>query len=149
MRLDFETTDQIADFVTIPAGTYLCRIAEIRDQQSKAGDTMWGIRLVVTEGEFTGRMAAWDNLVFSSRGLHRVQSILEALGLPADGTIELNPEDLIDKEAFVEVRPAEYHSPEGGMTRRNEIPYGGYRRLAPDPGPDKGTAERLDADMPF
>jgi len=103
MRLDFETTDQITDFVTIPAGTYLCRIAEVRDQQSKAGDTMWGIRLVVTEGEFTGRMAAWDNLVFSSRGLHRVQSILEALGLPADGKIELNLEDLIDKEAFVEV----------------------------------------------
>lgn len=149
MRLDFETTDQVTDFVTIPAGTYLCRIAEVRDQQSKAGDTMWGIRLVVTEGEFTGRMAAWDNLVFSSRGLHRVQSILEALGLPADGKIELNPEDILDREAFVEVRPAEYHSPEGGMTRRNEIPYGGYRALVREPGPDKGTSDRLDADMPF
>ena len=82
MKLDFENSDQITDFTTVPAGAYLCRIAEVRDRQSRAGDTMWSIRLVVTEGEFTGRMAAWDNLVFSNRGLNRVKSILVALGLP-------------------------------------------------------------------
>lgn len=151
MQLDFENTDQISDFITVPAGTYLCRIVEVRERQSRAGNTMWGIRLVVTEGEFTGRMAAWDNLVFSNRGLIRVKSILAALGLPSDGKVDLSPEDLMHKQAFVEVRPAEYHSPEGVMTRRNEIPYDGYRKLASDqdPDPDTSPAGRIEEDLPF
>jgi len=151
MKLDFENSGQITDFTTVPAGAYLCRIAEVRDRQSRAGDTMWSIRLVVTEGEFTGRMAAWDNLVFSNRGLNRVKSILVALGLPSDGTVDLNPEDLMEKEVFVEVRPADYHSPEGVMTRRNEIPYDGYRALArkQDPETKSGSRGRVDEDMPF
>lgn len=151
MKLDFENSDPITDFTTVPAGAYLCRIAEVRDRKSRAGDTMWSIRLVVTEGEFTGRMAAWDNLVFSNRGLNRVKSILAALGLPSAGTVDLNPEDLMDKEAFVEVRPAEYQSPDGIMTRRNEIPYDGYRALVREQDPEAGTrtAGRVDEDMPF
>ncbi len=145
MKVDLENADQISDFTTIPAGTYMCRVEEVRERQSRAGDTMWGIRLVVCEGEFTGKMAAWDNLVFSNRGLNRLRLILRSMGLPTEGQFDLSPDDLIDKRVFVEVRPAEYHSPEGGMTRRNEIPYEGYQSPVRDaagadsPGSDPGS----------
>jgi hypothetical protein len=106
------------------------------------------MRLQVAEGEFTGRLAAWDNLVFSARGLNRVKLILKALGLPADGKIDLKPEDLADRRVFAEIRPAEYHSPEGIMTRRNEIPYDGYRAVSGSPGADSGQADSVDP-LPF
>jgi len=151
MELDFESSDPISDFTTVPAGRYLCKVAEVRDRQSRAGDTMWSLRLVVTEGEFIGRMAAWDNLVFSTRGLQRVQAVLTAFGLAAGGKVDIRHEDLLDQEAFVEIRPAEYHAPDGAMTRRNEVPYDGYRALTrgQEPETEAGTKETVDEDLPF
>lgn len=148
MELDLDNSEQITDFVTVPPGTYLCRIAEIRERQSRAGDTLWGMRLVVEEGEFIGRLAAWDNLVFSSRGLTRVKLVLRALGLPADGKIDLKPEDLTDRQVLAEVRPAEYHSPEGVMTRRNEVPYDGYLPVMLEPKDDPESTDDVDP-LPF
>ena len=129
MDLDFDSREETNDFITVPAGTYLCRIAEVRERLTRSEDVLWAIRLDVIEGEFVGRLAAWDNLVFSSRGLTRVKRFLDALGLPSDGKVQLSPDDLVDQKVFAEVRPAEYHAPDGNMTRRNEIPYNGYRAI--------------------
>ena len=146
MELDLDNAEQISDFVSVPAGTYVCEIEEVRERHTRAGDDLWALRLVVAEGEFVGRHAAWDNLVFSSRGLNRVKPVLKALGLPADGKVELTPEQLKGRKVLVDVRPAEYHSPEGVMTRRNEIPYDGYRPLTGGTG---GTGTPAEDSMPF
>jgi hypothetical protein len=129
MELDFDKREDTNDYVTVPAGTYLCRIAEVRERLTRSEDVLWALRLDVSEGEFVGCIAAWDNLVFSSRGLSRVKQFLDAVGIPADGKMQLHPNDLIDKEVFVEVRPAEFHSPDGNTIRRNEVPYTGYRAV--------------------
>lgn len=117
------------DFVSIPAGTYLCEIAEVRVGTTKAGDPRWAIRLVVAEGEFTGRHAAWDGLVFSTRGQARVRRVFGELGLPNEGRVEIEPADLQGRRALVEVGPTEFVTPAGETIRRNDVPYDGYRAV--------------------
>lgn len=124
-----DSSGRVNDFTTIPAGTYLCRIAEVRPGTTRAGDERWSLRLVVAEGEHVGKQAAWDSLVFSTRGRARARMVLKALGLPAQGKVQIEPKDLEGRKAFVETRPAEYQTPSGEVVRRNEVPYDGYRAV--------------------
>ena len=114
------------DYTSVPPGTYRCRIAEVRDRETRGGDVLLALRLVVADGDVEGRTAAWDNLVFSSRGVARVRQVLRALGVKLDRPGEL---DLVGAEALVTVRPAEYLSADGETIRRNEVPYDGYRAV--------------------
>ena len=132
MEIDFDANDPVSDFVTVPKGIYLCRISEVRIGQTRGGDERWSLRLVVAEGQHVGKQAAWDSLVFSTRGRARARLVLQAFGLPTKGKVELAPADLEGQEALVTVRPSEYESPSGQVVRRNEVPYDGYR--APEPG---------------
>lgn len=129
MEIDFDSTDNVADFVTVPQGSYLCRVAEVRMGTTRAGDDRWSMRLVVAEGEHTGKQAAWDSLVFSARGRARARLVFAALGLPANGRVQVEAADLEGREALVSVRPAEYSAPSGETIRRNEVPYDGYRAV--------------------
>src|SRR5690606_3749400 len=148
MNVNFDGSEEITDYASIPAGTYLCAVTEIRERLTSSKDPMWAIRLTVAEGEFTGRTAAWDNLVFSPKALNRVKTIFAAMGLPHDGRVEVEPDDLLERRMLVQIRPAEYLSSSGTMVRRNEVPYGGYRPLeeqdgnaaANGGGPDRSPA---------
>ena len=93
MKFELPTEDHL-DYVSVDAGTYVCQIEEVREGTTRNGDPRWAIRLAVCEGEFTGRHAAWDGLVFSTRGRTRVRRALGAFGLPNQGTIDLAPKDL-------------------------------------------------------
>ena len=126
IKLDDNSGREI-DFIAVPAGTYLCRIAEVRPGTTRAGDERWSLRLVVAEGEHVGKQAAWDSIVFSVRGRARARMVLAALGLPSQGKVTIEPKDLEGRTAMVEVRPAEYQTPSGDVVRRNEVPYDGYR----------------------
>jgi hypothetical protein len=156
MEIDFDKTETSTDFVTIPAGTYLCRIAEVRQGVTRAGDERWSLKLVVAEGQHVGKQAAWDSLVFSTRGRTRVRLVMHALGLPSKGKVHIEPHDLQDREVLVEVRPAEYQNAAGALVRRNEVPYEGYRpahaREAPAAAPrkvDDGDGEVDMHEIPF
>lgn len=145
MEIDFDAADRVSDYVTVPAGTYLCRVAEVRPGTTRAGDERWSLRLVVAEGPHVGKQAAWDSLVFSTRGRARARLVLSALGLPAKGRVTLEPTSLEGRQAFVQVRPAEYASPSGDLVRRNEVPYDGYRSAGlesagSDPSEDSAEA---------
>ncbi|HEX6812223.1 MAG TPA: DUF669 domain-containing protein [Planctomycetota bacterium] len=131
MEIDFDASDRMSDFVTVPAGTYLCRVAEVRTGATRAGDERWSMRLVVAEGQHVGKQAAWDSLVFSTRGRARARMVLQALGLPASGKVQVEPGDLDGRTALVEVRPAEYQNQAGEVVRRNEVPYDGFRPVPP------------------
>ncbi len=133
--------DKMKDFVTVPAGTYLCRVAEVTRGTTRNGDERWGIRLIVAEGEFVGTLAAWDGIVFSERGRFRARRILAAMGLPSSGRVSIEPEDVLGKQVFVEVRPRDFKdSLTGEEVRRNEVPYDGYRAKV------EGGSERKDED---
>jgi hypothetical protein len=140
MEIDFDASDLVSDFVSVPQGTYLCRVAEVRPGTTRAGDERWSMRLVVAEGPHIGKQAAWDSLVFSTRGRARARLVLAALGLPARGKVQIEPAELEGRQAFVQVRPAEYASPAGDIVRRNEVPYDGYQAANASGSGDSGDA---------
>jgi hypothetical protein len=153
--LDFSGI-KVNDFVSVPEGSYLCRIAEVVPGVTRNGHDRWGLRLVVAEGEHVGRQAAWDGIVFSERGMHRARRVFAALGLPTEGKIRVEPEDLAGREVFVTVRPQEYRDPvTDEVTRRNEVPYDGYRSVhgsngePRDPAPADGRELPDDDPIPF
>lgn len=147
MEIDFDSTESVSDYVTIPAGTYLCRVAEVRPGTTRAGDDRWSLRLVVAEGQHVGKQAAWDNLIFSTRGRARVRLVMHALGLPSSGKVQIEPADLEGQTALVEIRPAEYQNAAGQMVRRNEVPYDGYRAVPDSDG--NGAAGVNPSEIPF
>jgi hypothetical protein len=119
----------VSDFITVPSGTYRCRIAEVRPGTTRAGDERWSVRLVAADGPHVGKQAAWDSIVFGVRGRARARMVLRSLGLPTVGRVTIEPGDLEGREALVEVRPVEYQSASGEVVRRNEVPYDGWRAL--------------------
>jgi hypothetical protein len=126
-EIDFDSPADIANYITVPAGDYVCRVAEVRPAVTRAGDERWSLRIVVDEGVHAGQQAAWDSLVFSARGRSRARVVLAALGLPSKGKVQISPDDLVGRTALVSVRPAEYQTPSGQVVRRNEVPYDGYK----------------------
>ncbi|MEZ5966171.1 MAG: hypothetical protein R3F56_20205 [Planctomycetota bacterium] len=133
MELEFSDSDAVTDFTSVPPGTYLCEVSDVRPGVTRHGEERWSFRLTVREGEFAGRQAAWDSLTFGERALPRVRRVFAALGLPSEGRVRVEAKDLEGRRAFVDVRPTEYRNALGEVVRRNEVPYSGYRPL-PEPG---------------
>ena len=123
--------DRVVSHVNVPDGTYRCRVAEVRPGSTRAGDERWALRLTVEDGEYAGRMAAWDSLTFSMRGRARARRVLQALGLPVFGKVTIEPADVEGRTAMVRIVSAEYQSADGTTVRRSEVPYDGY---SPDTG---------------
>lgn len=115
------------DLTTVPAGSYRVRVDEVRPGTTREGSERWSMLLRVSEGPYAGRLAAWDSIVFRVRGRIRARAVLDALGLPKQGRIVVDPDDLLGREAIVDVQTAEYHVPFGTPFRRNEVPHGGWR----------------------
>ncbi len=126
IEIDFDAPHRVWDYVRVPDGTYLCRIAEVRTGTTRAGDERWALRLVVHEGEHAGKQAAWDSVVFSRRGVARARLVFRALGLPASGRVNAGPQDLEGRTATVTIRAVDYTAPSGEVVRRSEVPYDGF-----------------------
>ena len=77
MQFDFSQIHDIDSYVSIPEGSYVCRVAEVREGLARDGSPRWSLRLEVSRGEYAGRTAGWDSLTWSDRGIRRVKHVLE------------------------------------------------------------------------
>ncbi len=128
MRMDFSQIEDVQDFVSVPEGTYACRVAEVREGRTRDGNPRWAMRLEVAEGEYAGRTAAWDGLSWTERGLHRVKFVLEKLGFDVRGELDLEPGELVGRQAVVELLTEEWEDPlTGNRQLRLRVPYAGYQ----------------------
>ena len=145
MLVDFTQIEDIEIFTSVTPGLHLCRIAEVRETETRDGDPRWALRLEVAEGEYAGRTAAWDGLVWSERGLRRVKSVLEALGFDIEGSLEVAPAELVGRRAMVQLQNNEWEDPVTGIRQQSlRVPFLGFRR--PLEGEDP-LAEGQDGDM--
>lgn len=131
MHYDFSSVDDDRDeFVLVPEGTYAVRIAEARESRGRDGSEHWGLRLEVTEGDWVGKTASWDWLVWSERGIPRIKRVFRALGLDVEGELSVVPADLLNLQACVQVGVEEREDPHTGRRAvRNRVPYDGYAPL--------------------
>jgi hypothetical protein len=130
MKVDFSSVEDVESFVSVPEGTYLCRIADVREGLTRDGSTRWAIRLEVAEGDHAGRTAAWDGLVWSGRGLPRVKQVLARIGFDVSGTLELQPTDLLGLKVRAQFITEERDDPlSGKKVTRLRVPYSGYEGM--------------------
>ncbi len=127
MQYDFSQIDDSDSFITVPAGAYACRIADVRTGSARDGSERWSFRLQVAEGEYAGRTAAWDSLTWSDRGLHRVKRVLRAFGIDVSGSVTIEPRELVGIEVRALLEPEEWEDPLTGQRQlRMRVPYSGY-----------------------
>lgn len=133
MRFDFDSVAYDRMFTSVPEGTHVCHITEVREQTARDGSPRWTFRLVVTTGDFAGRTAGWDSITWSERGVHRVQQVLCALGVDARGEVELEASELIGLRARVRFELEEREDASSGRRElRLRVPYAGYSALEDD-----------------
>ncbi len=143
MEFDFTKVDEAKDLPLVPPGVYLLKVKQVRARKTLEGDEMWRLQLVVEEGPYEGRTAAWDNLVWSPRSIGRVKRVLRLMGFPVEGRLRIEPEDLVGKVVRARVVQDTYKDPTDGRPLvRNRVPFGGY--LENDAGEE---ADR--EDLPF
>jgi hypothetical protein len=127
---DFEQVAELQDYASIPEGDYQCEITEVRTGATRDGSERWALRLQVLEGDYAGRTAAWDGLVWSERGLPRVKYVLTRLGFDTSGRVSLEPEDLVGRRVEAHLVLEEREDPRTGHTiKRLVVPYAGYEAL--------------------
>ncbi len=127
MRFDFSQFGDGDDFVNLDPGWYTVRVHEVREGTTREGDPRWALKMIVAEGEHSGRFAAWDGIVWSERGGRRAKLILDAFELDTSGEIELASGELLGRLVDVQLVPEEYEHPvTGRIQRRNRVPYEGF-----------------------
>lgn len=127
MRIDFSEIQDIESFINIPEGSYLCTIADIKVTHTREGSPRWSLRLDVADGEFAGRIAGWDSLVWSERGLSRVREVLGLLGFDVGGVVDIQPDDLRDKRLRAQFVAEVWENEQTGKpVHRLRVPYRGY-----------------------
>jgi hypothetical protein len=127
MLYDFSTVGEVHSFASIPAGSYACRIAEVREGRTRDGSVRWAMRLEVAEGEYAGRTAGWDGLIWSERGILRVKRVLEILGYDVQGEVQLSMADLEGRLISARFEHEDYEDPATGQrTASLSVPYAGY-----------------------
>lgn len=132
---DFAEVHENFNFRSIPAGEYRCRICEVRVGLTREGSERWGLRLEVADGEYAGRTAAWDGLVWSERGLPRIKYVLARLGFDVTGRVALEAHDLVGRELVATLQEEERDDPVSGQRVRSlRVPYMGYGQ-APNGSP--------------
>ncbi len=131
MKYDFSDVEDVEEFVSVPEGEYLCRVAEVREGVARDESLRWSMRLEVVEGYVSGRTAGWDSITWSERGVHRVKHVLDALGFETDGTLDVDTGELIGRQAFVTFKEEEWEDPQTGRRQvRLGVPVIGYRAAA-------------------
>ncbi len=149
MRYDYSTVNETESYVSIPAGTYVCKVAEVRPGRSRDGSEQWSLRLEVQEGEYAGRTAAWDSLTWSERGVARVKLVLRVFGFDVDGELEVQPDDLLELPVRAEVQVEAWEEPSTGRRiERMRVPYNGYAAFDLIPANAVSAGGRPDAGVP-
>jgi len=136
MRFDFSQIQDVESFVSVPPGTYRCRVADVREGTARDGSVRWSFRLEVADGEYAGRTAAWDSVTWSERGVHRVRHALAAMGFDTSGVLEMRAQDLIGSEVSAALQPEEREDPLTGKRQvRLRVPYAGYEPVSSEDEP--------------
>lgn len=130
MIIDFSEVGDVENYASVPEGTYVVKVVEVRDSLSKEGATRWGFRLEVVEGPYAGRTAAWDWITWSEKGLRRAKHVLESFGFDVRGKLEVQHNDLVGRVAKAQIGVEEREDLEksGRSVLRNRVAFQGYER---------------------
>ena len=116
MKLDFTGVES---FERAPEGRHVCKIVSADLKQSQGGNDMIVVAFEVTKGDGKGARV-YENYPLVETALWKLKGLLQAIGMKADGKVQLDLDKLIGKVCEVEVKHEEY---EGKMRARVDSVY--------------------------
>jgi hypothetical protein len=140
-QVDWDSTPDANDYSPLPDGTYRVTVEEVEEKQTSSGDLWWNLELRVIHGDCAGKKF-WDGIFFTEKAMPRVKLVCSRLGLKVHGVVDLTPDMLVGKVAYVNVIQEDYIDKEGNTRTKNSVPFGGYTKINDDEKED-------DDDMPF
>ena len=127
MRIEASEGADVDDFVVVEDGEYRMRVGEVRPGEGAAGRAAWMLRMELVGGDLAGRTAVLDWLNFTDRGLRRVRMVLAALGFDVTVSMDVEPEELLGREAMVRIATQESRrESDGRLLRRSRVAYDGW-----------------------
>ena len=109
MKLDFTGVES---FQRAAEGKHLCKIAQVDEKTSQGGNDMLTVQFEVIKGESkTARV--FENYPLIDTALWKLKGLLQAIGMKADGKVQLDLDKLVGKTCMVVVKHEEYE----GKTR--------------------------------
>ncbi|MDG1048575.1 MAG: DUF669 domain-containing protein [Planctomycetota bacterium] len=133
MRIEACDGTDVDDFVVVEDGEYQMRVGEARSVETTGGSAAWMLRMELTDGDLAGRTAVLDWLNFTDRGLRRVRMVLAALGFDVTTSMDVEPEELIGREAMVTIATQESRrESDGRLFRRSRVAYDGWGVVDPE-----------------
>lgn len=108
-KLDFTG---IESFIRCEEGQHVAKLSRLDDKQSQAGDDMLVGVFEVVKGESKGSRV-YENFPLTQKALWKLKSFLEAVGIKAEGKVNLDLDKLVGKQCIIEVSHEEYN----GVTR--------------------------------
>jgi hypothetical protein len=130
MRIEACDGTDVDDFVVVEDGEYRMRVGEVRPVEGAAGRAAWMLRMELVHGELAGRTAVLDWLNFTERGMRRVRMVLAALGFDVTGALDVEPGELLGREAMVRVATQESRrESDGRLLRRSRVAYDGWEAV--------------------
>lgn len=99
---------EVKDFTSVPPGTYIVQIVEVRYGVARDGSPRWSLRFEVADASYTGetpgfgaveagyigRTAGWGSLTWNERGMRDVGKLLSALGHDTSREFEIEGPDI-------------------------------------------------------
>ena len=109
MKLDFTGVES---FLRASEGEHVCRVAAADVKQSQGGNDMIVVQFEVTKGDDKGARV-FENYPLIDTALWKLKGLLQAIGMKADGKVQLDLDKLVGKLCIVSVKHEEYE----GKTR--------------------------------
>lgn len=109
MKLDFTGVES---FLRASEGEHVCRVAAADVKQSQGGNDMIVVQFEVTKGDDKGARV-FENYPLIDTALWKLKGLLQAIGMKADGKVQLDLDKLVGKVCIVSVKHEEYE----GKTR--------------------------------
>lgn len=113
MKLDFTGVE---NFQRANVGKHVCKIVSADEKQSQGGNDMIVVAFEVTKGDDKGARV-YENYPLIDTALWKLKGLLQAIGMKADGKVQLDLDKLIGKICEVNVIHEEY---EGRIRARVE-----------------------------
>lgn len=109
MKLDFTGVES---FQRAAEGEHLCKIAQVDEKTSQGGNEMIVVVFEVIKGE-SKSARVYENYPLMDTALWKLKGLLQAIGMKADGKVQLDLDKLVGKTCIVGVKHEEYE----GKTR--------------------------------
>ena len=109
MKLDFTGVES---FLRASEGEHVCKVAAADVKQSQGGNDMIVVQFEVTKGDDKGARV-FENYPLIDTALWKLKGLLQAIGMKADGKVQLDLDKLVGKVCIVSVKHEEYE----GKTR--------------------------------